>query len=353
MLNFRWKSDTLIGRDHSLYRKFNMLRLMIFVFGSCLTLNVSAKELPPLPKAVSSMGAVESEGYLYVYGGHSGKTHVYDNKSTLGTFQRLDLKEPKGWETLPSGPNLQGLNLAAYEGKIYRVGGMMPRNEVGEAADMLSVKTCACYDPKAGRWEALPDLPEGRSSHDLAVVGKTLFVVGGWNSQGKGQKTTWHDTILTLNLAEAGAKWQSISQPFQRRAIGVAAIQSKLYVFGGLTADGTSERAVNILDTATGKWSEAAKLPGKTARVGFSPAAIALNGKLIVNTLEGTVYRLADDDKAWEEVAQAKQRRLVQRIVPYQAGQILIVGGTVSGEPLASLEVLQLAAKGTPVKDGE
>src|SRR5688500_2695034 len=94
-----------------------------------------APALPAMPKAVSSFGAVECDGYLYVYGGHAGKTHSYDTKSVLGTFHRLKLDGGTKWEELPGGPIAQGMNLAAHKGKVYRVGGMQPKNAPGEAAD--------------------------------------------------------------------------------------------------------------------------------------------------------------------------------------------------------------------------
>ena len=64
----------------------------------------SQEKLPPLPAAVSSLGAVACDGYVYVYGGHAGKTHSYDTKSVLGTFHRLKLDSGTKWEELPGGP---------------------------------------------------------------------------------------------------------------------------------------------------------------------------------------------------------------------------------------------------------
>ena len=79
-------------------------------------------EYAPLPRAVSSFGAAVAEGWLYVYGGHCGKSHVYSTADVLGTFRRLNLNDGKTWEDLPEGPPLQGLALAAYKGKLYRIG---------------------------------------------------------------------------------------------------------------------------------------------------------------------------------------------------------------------------------------
>src|SRR5688500_5501399 len=87
---------------------------------------------PPVPRAVSSFGAAVSDGWLYVYGGHCARTHQYSTEAVVGTFHRLKLSNPKAWEELPGGPPLQGLALVAHGGKIYRVGGMQPRNKPGE-----------------------------------------------------------------------------------------------------------------------------------------------------------------------------------------------------------------------------
>src|SRR5581483_855677 len=98
-----------------------------------------APAFAPLPKAVSSFGAVLTDGWLYVYGGHSGMTHQYSTETVIGTFHRIKLSDSTTWEKLPSGPVSQGLALVAYEGKIYRIGGMQPRNEPGEKADNHSL----------------------------------------------------------------------------------------------------------------------------------------------------------------------------------------------------------------------
>ena len=91
---------------------------------------------PPLPEAVSSFGAAVCDGFVYVYGGHSGKAHQYSTETVSGKFRRLSLADPsRGWEELPGGPALQGLALVSHDGKLYRVGGMQPRNAPGDKAD--------------------------------------------------------------------------------------------------------------------------------------------------------------------------------------------------------------------------
>ena len=247
-------------------------------------------ELLAMPKAVASFGAVACDGYLYVYGGHAGKTHSYDNESVLGTFHRLKLDGGTKWEELSGGPPAQGLNLVAHKGKVYRIGGMQPRNKPGDPSDNHSLAACARFDPKTGKWEELPALPAGRSSHDVVVVGDKLVVVGGWQMKGKGETSAWPETVLILDLAAKELKWESVPQPFQRRALTATAIGSKVYVLGGLGADG---KPTDVFDVDTKKWTTVPALPGDGKKaMAFSPSAATVGGRVVVNMASGTMYRL-------------------------------------------------------------
>ena len=106
------------------------------------------------------------DGWAYVYGGHIAPTHVYSTAAVSGRFSRLRLADRSTWERLPDGPPLQGMNLAAHRGQIYRVGGMQPHNQPGEPQDVRSVADVARFDPAIGRWDMLPPLPAPPSSTD-------------------------------------------------------------------------------------------------------------------------------------------------------------------------------------------
>ncbi|HEX4609995.1 MAG TPA: hypothetical protein VH092_17515 [Urbifossiella sp.] len=330
------------------FRLVMALVLPTAALGAAEPTPAKAPDLPPMPKAVSSFGAVVCDGYLYVYGGHAGQTHSYDTESVLGTFQRLKLAGGTRWEELPGGPIAQGMNLVTRGGKVYRVGGMQPRNAPGEPSDNHSLADCARFDPATKTWETLPALPAGRSSHDVVVVGDKLVVVGGWQMKGKGEKSVWHDTALILDLGSAGAKWEAVPQPFQRRALTATAVGTKVYVLGGLGAEG---KATDILDAATRTWTTGPALPadGKKAMT-FSPAAATVNGRVVVNTVAGPVYRLTADGQSWEKVGQAATPRMVARLLPRDAATALLVGGARMGEGnTATVEVVRIAETGTPV----
>ncbi|HVK16073.1 MAG TPA: kelch repeat-containing protein [Fimbriiglobus sp.] len=310
-----------------------------------LVVSVGETGLPPLPKAVSSLGAITCDGHLYVYGGHGGKTHHYDTSIVLDTFQRVKLDGGTAWEKLPGGPRVQGMNLAAHGGKVYRAGGMQPRNAPGTPTDNVSIADAEVFDPASGRWAKLPPLPAPRSSHDLVAVGDRLVAVGGWEMKGKGTRTAWHDTALVLDLAAKEPKWEAIPQPFQRRALAAAVVGSKVYVVGGMTPDGPNRR-VDVLDLETKQWSRGPDLPG-TDRGAFAPAACAVGGKVVVNTGAGPLYRLNGD--TWEQVGQAARKRIVGRLLPHGPDAVVLVGGAAGGENVAAVEVIRLAEVGEKV----
>ncbi len=295
---------------------------VVALFGLPLAAEPTTK-YPPLKPAVSSFGAAVCDGYLYVYGGHIGSAHAFSNKNALGIFRRLRLEGSNTWEELPGGPSMQGLAMVAHSGKLYRIGGTQARNDPGEPTDMISLSSFAGYDPATKKWTDLPDLPQPRSSHDAVVQGDRIYVVGGWAMGGKGNKPVWHDTALVYDLAAANPEWQTIPQPFVRRALIAATHEGKVYVVGGMTEVGELKPFVNIYDPASKKWSKGPDLPGNRMN-GFSPAACVFQGSLVVNPSDGTLYRLADDE--WVPAGEVRENRFVHRIIPIKEG-IVVVGG--------------------------
>jgi N-acetylneuraminic acid mutarotase len=94
----------------------------------------------------------------------------------------LDLASGKDgqWQPLAGGPRLQGLALVAYGDRLIRIGGFTAANALGEDHDLRSQTDVASFDPATGQWTSMASLPESRSSLDAAVIGDTVYVVGGW-----------------------------------------------------------------------------------------------------------------------------------------------------------------------------
>lgn len=313
--------------------------MLCWLLASSFLVLSSDSGLPALPQAVASLGAITHEGNLYIYGGHAGKTHSYDNQTILGTFHRLKLPDGKSWEKLASGPILQGMNLIGFEKAIYRIGGLQPRNAPGEPADNISLPDFARFDLETGKWEAMPPLPAARSSHDVVLVGSKIIVVGGWQSRGVGTKPVWHDTLLIFDLKAGDKSWRQIPQPFQRRALTAAVLGEKVYVMGGIDSDSGTHHRVELFDVATEKWSEGPSVPG--SKHGFGPAATTVNNQIIINTSDGSVYRLTNGGKTWDLFHKLEKPRMVHRLVPY-GKDVLVVGGAFGGNNFDELQVIKV-----------
>lgn len=329
------------GRPYTQVRHYGMLT---FDSRAVATATATAGATPVrafahrLPEATSSFGAAALDGWLYVYGGHVVRTHAYSTDSMSGRFSRIRLDGSGTWERLPEGPKLQGLNLVAHRGYIYRVGGMEATNAPGQPESLRSVREVARFDPAAGRWEALPPLPEPRSSHDVVVVGDTLYVVGGWSMSGtsRGGESTWATTVLALDLAAASPAWTRRPQPFSRRALIATTQGTRIFVLGGIDASDKVQRTVNVFDTVAGTWSQAPDLPGATMN-GFSPAACTVEGRVFVSVGDGGLHRLDPSGTTWQRMATATPR-IVHRMVSHDA-EILLVGGAAKGANLDLIEV--------------
>lgn len=294
------------------------------------------EKLPALPVAASSLGVVESGGQIYVYGGHVAPVHTYSTTAVTGTFIRMPLENPTAWEPLPAGPALQGMNLAAHEGRIYRVGGMEPRNAPDTPADNWSVASAACFDPETKTWSDLPPLPVPRSSHDVAVVGHTLYVVGGWTMLGADGGEEWCDTMLALDLAAPDRGWRELPQPFLRRALITAVAGGRLHVLGGFTDAEEISRRVDVFDPVTGEWGTGPDLPGGEVN-GFSAAACTVDGAIHVSVADGGIHRLSADGRSWETVATVRPR-IVHRAVADGPGHLVLVGGARKAANLDAVE---------------
>lgn len=301
--------------------------------------NVTATRVATLPEATSSFGAVATDGWLYVYGGHIAPTHVYSSEAVSGRFSRLNLADGKTWEDLPGGPPLQGMNLAAHGGKIYRVGGMQPQNRPGDPQDVRSVADVARFDPSTRRWESLPSLPTPRSSHDVAVVRDRLFVVGGWTLKGN-ERTEWPDSMDVLDLSAPMLSWKRVPQPFKRRALITAARNGRVFVLGGFNEKSQVVHRVEIYDVRRDTWSSGPNLPGGPMN-GFGPAACAAGGDLYVSVEDGGLYRLNDAAEVWEQVGSATPR-IVHRIIPTDR-EVLVVGGAFRGANSDLVEAIALS----------
>ncbi len=283
--------------------------------------------LPELPETLTSFGGAIAGDVLYVYGGHTGAAHSYSVAEQSNHFYALSLTGASSkWETLAGGPRLQGLALVPHGKDVIRIGGFTAMNAEGEDHDLQSQADVSRYDVSAGHWESLPALPEPRSSHDAAVIGDQVYVVGGWHLSGE-DSTEWHTTAWKLDLSDANGQWQPIAKPpTVRRALSLAAHNGLLYAVGGMKQKGGPTTIVEIYDPQTDRWTDGPGLPGSPMN-GFGNASFSTGDDLIATTIRGNALKLSEKGDEWLQVAQVDPPRFFHRMLPRNNRSLLIVGG--------------------------
>lgn len=307
--------------------------------------NLALIKWPPLPKAVTSFGAEALDGHVYVYGGHTGKAHDYSVETTLGNFMRLRLVDGAEWENLPGANRAQGARLVAFEGALYRLGGMQPRKEADGHIGLYSLADFARYDLRERQWTALSPMPEERSSHEAVIVGSKIYVGGGWKMEGEAGGKFWHNTMFVVDLKESEPKWKLLPQPFRRRALSAESADGKIYFIGGMDEDNNTSREVDVYDTTAGKWRKGPALPSGPMQ-GFGSAACRVNGRLIVSPYSANLWTLNATGDDWENLGKLTRRRFFHRIVPMPDGRLLAIAGASRQEGhLSALEEVDLARR--------
>ncbi|KYF88708.1 hypothetical protein BE20_02605 [Sorangium cellulosum] len=301
----------------------------------------TARNYPDLVEAVSSFGAVLVDKTLYTYGGKLGDgDFAAENQSSA--FRRLSLLPGGAWEDLGTVEHLESTALAVVDGRVIRVGGLRADNAAGEPEALTSVATVERYDPEAGAWEALPDMPEGRSGHGAVVVGDRLYVVAGWELKGPGEFLTGG---FMLDLATPGATWVPMPEPpFKLRSLGVARRGDVIYAMGGVGEDQSFSGAVYAFDTKTETWAEGPELPSEIPIKGFGATACNDEDDLYVNYADG-LFRLNDAGDGWEPAGELAFTRYFSPLICPGDGEVIVVGGrsAADNELTASVESVDVA----------
>ncbi len=286
------------------------------------SVEVEGDLLAPMPTAVTSFGAATDGTHLYVLGGYHGTPHSYSREGQSRSLWRLPLAGEGRWEEIARmDEGLQGLALVARGDRLCQIGGNTIENEEGEPAVMRSVASAACWSGSG--WEALPALPDGRSSHQAVVAGDTLYVAGGWKLEGDASTGTFHRSMLALD--PGASAWRTIEAPFTRRALGLASASGQIVAVGGLGEDRQPSGRVDVYDPATGTWTRGPEYPSDA----FGIAAVGVGDSVLASARDGVVYRWRVGAPAWERAATLAFPRFFHMLVPSDGG--LVAVGGISG----------------------
>jgi N-acetylneuraminic acid mutarotase len=287
-----------------------------------------------IPRGLTTMGAATLGDGLYILGGYFGPPHEYSREFQVGSFTRLNLSTGI-WDDLPGVDPIQSPALVSDGRYIYKLGGMHATNAAGEPQALHSLATAARFDTRANRWEPITNLPEPRSSHQAVIVGRTVYVLGGWVLAGGMYDSTWSTTLLTADLDAPRLEWKSTPVPFRVRAFGLVAYRGKLHVLGGLTPEESTD-SVQVYDLETRVWSSGPGLPPGN----MTTRGVEWRGQLYANGGDGNVYRLSGDGQRWEAVGSVKFPRLFHEIVHSERGP-LVIGGVPSNGGGARIRLIE------------
>lgn len=283
-----------------------------------------------LQEPLTSFGAAVLGDYLYVFSGHDGDAHGEGRDLLADHFRRIKVDDPEAnWEELAKHHPAQSTALVTDGKYLYRIGGLSFLNSSGEETNFNSTQFFSRYDVEEDKWTELAPLPEPRSSLDAAVLGRSIYVAGGWNLQGKSSRDApWHEDILRFDLDHSEAGWQTIKGPgYNTRAISLAAFDGKIYLLGGIGERGIS-RKVSVYNPQTDSWSDGPELKADSSTAGFATSSFATGGHLYYTGGSGIVYRLSDDHSKWEVADRLLFPRMFLRLLPLSEQRLIALGGT-------------------------
>ncbi len=191
-------------------------------------------DLPALPEPRSSFDAAVLDGKIYVMGGWSMQG---DAESTWhDTAWTFDLNDQAAvWTKLPTPPfRKRALSVAAYQGKIYAIGGM---SSEGKPTTEVSI-----YDPKTSTWSAGPQL----IGHSMTGFGTSSFA-----ADGQLFVSTYDGTLQTLS--KDGSQWNNLGNFENARFFHrmVPKNKNKLLLLGGSSMSVGKFEEIDELDLNT------------------------------------------------------------------------------------------------------
>jgi N-acetylneuraminic acid mutarotase len=174
--------------------------------------------IPNLPEARHHIGLVGVNGKMYGIGGF-----VVENSSWVvrGDVFEYD-PASSSWSMKAPMPIPHGEHVAAaYEGKVYVIGG---RDE-----GFRNSRHTQIYDPETDTWSEGELMPTARNSAAVAVWNSHIYVIGGRTTGGG---------IVNLSANEAYSPstdtWTTLEDmPQAQGGLAASAFNGKIYVFGG------------------------------------------------------------------------------------------------------------------------
>jgi hypothetical protein len=208
------------------------------------------------PKEFNHFQATFHKGFVWVIGAF--KTNKFPK----------EIPEENVWlyypptDTWIKGPEIPenrrrgGAGLVVYKDKFYLIGGNTAGHDGGY------VNWFDEYNPKENTWKILDNASQARDHFSAAVIGNTLYAVGGRHSGGEGGVFAPLISIVDTYNFETQT-WSALENelPTPRAAPGVAVFNNKLLVMGGEgEKDKDAFKITEAYNPETKKWSRKADM---------------------------------------------------------------------------------------------
>lgn len=233
------------------------------------------------------------------------------------------------WETARPMPDARAAFGAAVLGNtIYVVGGI--------DGYFRTLSSALAYDIGADAWREIPRLPQAVHHPAVATDGERLFVIGGLT----GLASRPLDDVYAYDPEKDA--WEEVGRLNDFRGAAAAAeLSGTLYVMGGLTTAGPGAE-LEYFDPTRAGWNGLKPIPTPRAYLASASAA----GKLFaIGGRRGTIARNlatveAYDPKAmaWEQMSDLAVARSGHAAAE-AGGRIYVVGGETKEGTVADVEV--------------
>ena len=252
----------------------------------------------------------------------------------LGDASRTDR-----WQALAPAPLERTEVAAARIGRsIYVVGGF----ERGSAAGSHAVER---YDIRRNRWSRVRAMPLGLNHSTATVHRGRLYVHGGYAGAG-----LTGPTAALLEYDPDRNRWRRLrSSGTPRAAHAAAVIGDRLYVAGGADESG-SLRSLEVFDFRTRRWRRGASFPGPPRN---HTTGVAAGGRFYVlagrdSSNLAVAERYLPRRKRWERLPSLRFARGGIASVRLTRGRIVVFGGenlAPGGTTIAQVELFDIARR--------
>lgn len=236
------------------------------------------------------------------------------------------------WQAIPSLPQAASFAASAvYEQNLYLIAG---QGETGPSNGVYA------YNSDDETWSTLKAKPTAVRDVQAALIGEMIYVPGGINAAGEPI-----ETVERFNPRDN--TWDTTAPlPAPRSAYALAALEGKLYLFGGW--DGTAyQNTLFVYDPAEDRWSKGANLP---FICGYA-SAVASTGKIFLlgGTSDGKTalndvlayypQRDLDGEDPWETHSEIPQARFASGATTL--GDLIFLFGGSDGSAAPNLPGMQ------------